>query len=100
LQQESGHGFYAAAGPALRRAVMRCGPKNIFKRSADALLIDIGINDVGFASWAAGIILQDPLLRSSASAMTPLLRWDYAVRLDAGPFRQARQPVRASADRS
>jgi hypothetical protein len=50
LQQESGHGFYAAAGPALRRAVMRCGPKNIFKRSADALLIDIGINDVGFAS--------------------------------------------------
>jgi hypothetical protein len=71
LQQESGHGFYAAAGPALRRAVMRCGPKNIFKRFADALLIDIGINDVGFASWAAGIILQDPLLRSAASAMTP-----------------------------
>jgi hypothetical protein len=50
---------------------MRCGPKNVFKRSADALLIDIGINDVGFASWAAGIILQDPLLRSAASAMTP-----------------------------
>ena len=70
-QQEQAHGFYAAAGPALRRAVMRCGPKNIFKRSADALLIDIGINDVGFASWAAGIILQDPLLRSAASAMTP-----------------------------
>jgi hypothetical protein len=38
---------------------------------ADALLIDIGINDVGFASWAAGIILQDPLLRSAANAMTP-----------------------------
>jgi len=35
------------------------------------VLIDIGINDVGFASWAAGIILQDPLLRSAASAMTP-----------------------------
>ena len=70
-QQESRRGFYAAAGPALRRAVMRCGPKNVFKRSADALLIDIGINDVGFASWAAGIILQDPLLRSAASAMTP-----------------------------
>jgi hypothetical protein len=70
-QQESGHGFYAAAAPALRRAVMRCGPKNVFKRSADALLIDIGINDVGFASWAAGIILHDPLLRSAASAMTP-----------------------------
>jgi hypothetical protein len=50
---------------------MRCGPKNIFKRSADALLIDIGINDVGFASWAAGVVLQDPLLRSAAGAMTP-----------------------------
>jgi hypothetical protein len=50
---------------------MRCGPTNIFKRSADALLIDIGINDVGFASWAAGIILQHPLLRSTAGAMTP-----------------------------
>ena len=70
-EQESGHGFYAAAAPALRRAVMRCGPKNVFKRSADALLIDIGINEVGFASWAAGIILQDPLLRSAASAITP-----------------------------
>ena len=70
-RQESAPGFYAAAGPALRRAVMRCGPKNIFKRSADALMIDIGINDVGFASWAAGIVLQDPVLRSAAGAMTP-----------------------------
>jgi hypothetical protein len=49
----------------------RSGQKNVFKRSADALLIDIGINDVGFASWAAGIILQDSFLRSAASAMTP-----------------------------
>jgi hypothetical protein len=70
-QQEQARGFYAAAAPALRHAAMRCGPTNIFKRSADALLIDIGINDVGFASWAAGIILRDPLLRSAASAMTP-----------------------------
>jgi hypothetical protein len=70
-RQESAAGFYGAAGPALRRAVMRCGPTNIFKRSADALLLDIGINDVGFASWAAGIVLQDPILRSSAGAMTP-----------------------------
>ena len=70
-QQEQARGFYSAAAPALRRAAMRCGPTNIFKRSADAVLIDIGINDVGFASWAAGIILQDPLLRSAASAMTP-----------------------------
>jgi hypothetical protein len=69
-QQEQARGFYAAAAPALRRAAMRCGLTNIFKRSADAL-IDIGINDVGFASWAAGIILQDPFLRSAASAMTP-----------------------------
>jgi len=70
-QRESAPGFYAAAAPALRRAVIRCGPNNVFKRSADALLIDIGINDVGFAGWAAGIILQDPILRSAASAMTP-----------------------------
>jgi hypothetical protein len=70
-QQESAPGFYGAASSALRRAVMRCGPKNVFKRSADALLIDIGINDVGFASWAAGIILQDPILRSAAGAMAP-----------------------------
>jgi hypothetical protein len=70
-QQEQARGFYAAAAPALRRAAMRCGPTNAFKRSADALLIDIGINDVGFASWAAGIILQDPILRTAASAMTP-----------------------------
>jgi hypothetical protein len=70
-RQEQARGFYAAAAPALRRAAMRCGPTNVFKRSADALLIDIGINDVGFASWAAGIILQDAFLRSAASAMTP-----------------------------
>jgi hypothetical protein len=70
-QQEQASGFYDAAVPALRRAVMRCGPKNLFKRSADALLIDIGINDVGFAGWAAGVILQDPILRSAAGAMTP-----------------------------
>ena len=69
-QQESGHGFYAAAGPG-RDAPSCAADQNVFKRSADALLIDIGINDVGFSSWAAGIILQDPLLRSAASAMTP-----------------------------
>ena len=70
-QQESASGFYDRAVPALRRAVMRCGPTNVFKLSADALLVDIGINDVGFAGWAAGIILQDPLLRSAAGAMAP-----------------------------
>ena len=71
LGQEQASGFYEAAGPALRRAVMRCGPKNVFKRQADALLIDIGVNDVGFAGWAAAIILKDPLLREAASAQAP-----------------------------
>jgi hypothetical protein len=70
-RQEQAPGFYDAAAPALRRAVARCGPSNVFKRSADALLIDIGINDVGFAGWASSIILQDPLLRTAAGAMTP-----------------------------
>ena len=50
---------------------MRCGPNNAFKRAADALLIDIGINDVGFAGWAAAIILQDPALRLAAHASAP-----------------------------
>ena len=99
-RQEQAPGFYAAAAPALRRAVVRCGPNNIFKRSADALLIDIGINDVGFASWAAGIVLQDPALRCRRRRHDALLRWDRALRADAEPLRQARQPVRASADRS
>ena len=40
-------------------------------RSRLPLLIDIGINDVGFAGWAAGIILQDPVLRGAAGAMNP-----------------------------
>src|SRR5271165_2535390 len=70
-QQEQARGFDSAAAPALRRAIMRCGPTNVFKRSADALLIDIGINDVGFAGWAAAIILQDPILRQSAGASPP-----------------------------
>ena len=70
-QQEQAPGYYGAAAPALRRAVMRCGPTNVFKRSADALLLDIGVNDVGFAGWAAAIILQDPVLRASAGAAAP-----------------------------
>jgi hypothetical protein len=70
-QQEQAPSFNDAAAPALRRAVARCGPNNVFKRSADALLIDIGINDVGFAGWAASIILQDPALRAAAGATAP-----------------------------
>ena len=69
--QEQAPGFYDAAGPGLRHAVMRCGPNNVFKRAADALLIDIGINDVGFAGWAAAIILQDPGLRLATHAAAP-----------------------------
>ena len=70
-RQEQAPGFYDNAAPALRRAVARCGPNNVFERSADALLIDIGINDVGFAGWAASIILQDPALRAAAGATVP-----------------------------
>jgi hypothetical protein len=70
-QQEQAPGYYAGAAPALRRAVMRCGPTNVFKRSADALLLDIGVNDVGFSGWAAAIILQDPILRAAAGAAAP-----------------------------
>ena len=70
-QQEQAPGFYESAAPALRRSVMRCGPNNVFKRSADALLIDIGINDVGFSGWASSIILQDPVLRAAAGASSP-----------------------------
>jgi hypothetical protein len=69
--QEQAEGFYQAAALGLRHAVMRCGPNNVFKRAADALLIDIGINDVGFAGWAAAIILQDPGLRLAAHASAP-----------------------------
>jgi hypothetical protein len=69
--QEQAPGFYEAAAPGLRRAIMRCGPKNVFKRAADALLIDIGVNDVGFAGWAAAIILRDPFLRAAAGAAAP-----------------------------
>lgn len=70
-QQEQTPGFYTAAAPALRHAVLRCGPTNMFKRAADALLLDIGINDVGFAGWAEAIILQDPILRQNAGAAAP-----------------------------
>ena len=70
-QQEQAPGYYVAAAPALRRAIMRCGATNVFKRAADALLLDIGVNDVGFSGWAAAIILQDPILRASSGAAAP-----------------------------
>jgi hypothetical protein len=69
--QEQSAGFYTAAAPALRHAIMRCGRTNVFKRAADALLLDIGINDVGFGGWAEAIILQDPILRQNVGATAP-----------------------------
>ena len=68
---EAQAGFYDRALAALRRGIVRCGAQNVFKRSADALLIDIGVNDVGFARWAAGVILQDGFLRWAGQAFTP-----------------------------
>ena len=55
----------------VRQTVARCGPVNAFKRSANAVLVDIGINDVGFSSWVAGLILHDPLLRRISNAFIP-----------------------------
>ena len=55
----------------IKRTVARCGPVNAFKRSADAVLIDIGINDVGFSSWVAGLILHDPVLQRLSNAFVP-----------------------------
>ena len=72
---------------------MRCGPKNVFKRQADALLIDIGVNDVGFAGWAAAIILKDPLLREAASAQSAMFRRKRPLRRYAKTFCQATAPL-------
>lgn len=52
--------FAQAAVAAIRKDVTRCGRVNRFKRSADVVLLDIGINDVGFSRWVEGLILQDP----------------------------------------
>jgi len=68
---EAKPGFYDQALQRERRTVARCGGTNVFKRSADAVFLDIGINDVGFSRWASGLILSDGILRSIAQAFTP-----------------------------
>jgi hypothetical protein len=40
----------------------------VFKRSADALLLDIGINDVQFSKWVVGLILDKSLLAMPGAA--------------------------------
>jgi hypothetical protein len=55
----------------LRKDVTRCNAVgNHFKRAADLVLLDIGINDVGFASWVAGLIL-DGTLRTVTGGFIP-----------------------------
>jgi hypothetical protein len=70
--QEGQQNFYKQAVDRARRDVARCGAKkaNAVKRSADALLIDIGINDVGFSKWVMGLILDDGI-RQIAQGLVP-----------------------------
>jgi len=65
--QESAPGFYAAALKNARAYVARCSRSkpNVFRRTADALLLDIGINDVEFSNWVSGLILDDGVLAVS-----------------------------------
>jgi hypothetical protein len=71
VANDAATGFYEKLSNDVRQRVARCGPKNDFKRSADALLLDIGINDVGFSSWVAGLILNDPLLVRISNGFIP-----------------------------
>ena len=49
----------AAAAASLRKDVARCGPGGTkMKRHADLVLLDIGVNDVQFRNWVAGLILE------------------------------------------
>ena len=45
--------------------------QNVFLRNADALLIDIGINDVEFANWVLGLILDDGILDAATTFGMP-----------------------------
>ncbi len=65
--QESSAGFAAAALANARHYVVRCSrtKPNIFKRTADGLLLDIGINDVDFSKWVLGLILDGEIERVS-----------------------------------
>ena len=71
-QDETRPNFYSDALANARGYVARCSPTktNIFKRSADALLLDIGINDVQFYKWVLGLILEGSI-RDGASGFVP-----------------------------
>ena len=95
----------ATTTPEARRCAARscaAGRRMSSKRSADALLVDIGINDVGFAGWAASIILQDPALRAATGATAPCFdRTARCVAFDhAKPVCATGQAVRTSSDGS
>ncbi len=56
---------------SLRKNVTRCNAAGAhFKRDADLVLLDIGINDVQFSSWVASLVL-DPTLSASVGGFTP-----------------------------
>ena len=51
----------------MRDYVSRCSQTktNVFKRSADALPLDVGINDVEFYRWVLDLVLDGATLQSS-----------------------------------
>jgi hypothetical protein len=55
----------------VRRSIARCGTANVVKRSVDALILDIGANDVQFQSWAAAMLLSDRALLKIANGFVP-----------------------------
>ncbi len=70
-RQEAAPGFYDREVGAVRRSIARCGTANVVKRSVDALILDIGANDVEFQSWAAAMLLGDPVLLKIANGFVP-----------------------------
>ena len=70
-RQEAAAGFYDREVDAVRRSIARCGTANAVKRSADALILDIGANDVEFQSWAAAMLVDDPILLWIANGFVP-----------------------------
>jgi hypothetical protein len=54
------------------KPISQCSPRqNVFRRNADALLLDIGINDVEFANWVLGLILDDGILDAATTFGMP-----------------------------
>ncbi len=92
--EEDSAGFAAKALADARGYVVRCSrtKPNVFKRTADALLLDIGINDVQFSNWVLGLILDGniktvsqgfvPCVSDTGGALSPcddLTRVKYAT---------------------